>query len=62
MERIMEIKSQFDEVSFTHIYREFNHKAEKLLKEALTVQGHLSKNPKVASLWQLFLKLFFDNV
>jgi ribonuclease HI len=38
MDRIQVLKGDFDGVSFIHVYREFNHKADTLSKEALTVQ------------------------
>lgn len=38
MDRIQVLKGDFDGVSFIHVYREFNHKADTLSKQALTVQ------------------------
>jgi hypothetical protein len=38
MERILEIRELFEEVSFTHISREFNHKVGHLSNEALTLE------------------------
>jgi ribonuclease HI len=38
MDRIQVLKGDFDEIYFIHVYREFNHKAYTLSKEALTVQ------------------------
>jgi hypothetical protein len=36
--RIMEKKLIFEEVSFAHVYREFNHKIDELSKEALILE------------------------
>jgi hypothetical protein len=36
--RIMENKIVFEEVSFAHVYREFNHKVDQLSKEALILE------------------------
>jgi hypothetical protein len=37
--RIMENKLFFEEVSFAHVYREFNHKVDQLSKEALILEN-----------------------
>jgi ribonuclease HI len=62
MELCLEKKKIFEEISFSHVYREFNYKADKLSKEALILQeGHLieqefrdniplDENPKVTFL------------
>jgi ribonuclease HI len=43
LERILEIRALFEEVSFAHIFREFNHKVDHLSKEALALEeGMLS--------------------
>lgn len=36
--RVLEVKQHFDFISFTHIYREFNTKADSLSKDALSLQ------------------------
>jgi len=38
LDRIMENKVFFEEVLLVHIYKEFNHKANKLSKEALILE------------------------
>lgn len=38
LDRIMEKKLIFEEVSFAHVYREFNHKVDQLSKEALILE------------------------
>ena len=36
--RVLEVKLQFEFISFSHIYREFNSKADTLSKDALSLQ------------------------
>jgi hypothetical protein len=38
LDRIMEKKLIFEEVSFAHVYQEFNHKVDQLSKEALILE------------------------
>jgi hypothetical protein len=38
LDRIMENKLIFEEVSFAHVYGEFNHKVDHLSKEALVLE------------------------
>ena len=45
MERVLEKISHFEQISFAHIYRDFNHKVDQLSKEALGLQeGILLEN------------------
>lgn len=37
IQRVMEVKLQFEFISFSHVYREFNTKADSLSKEALSL-------------------------
>ena len=44
MNKVLEVKNGFNDISFHHIYREFNSKVNQLSKEALLLQkGFLSK-------------------
>jgi hypothetical protein len=38
MNIVQVLRGDFEEISFTHVYREFNHRVDTLSKEALTVQ------------------------
>jgi ribonuclease HI len=38
MNQVMEVKNRFEEISFNHIYREYNTKADQLSKETLLMQ------------------------
>jgi ribonuclease HI len=39
MEKITEVRSRFEDISFQHVFRELNKTADKLSKEALILQG-----------------------
>lgn len=41
MNQVLEVKNRLNELSFTHIYREFNTKADQLSEEAIAMKGEL---------------------
>lgn len=38
MDRIQKLKGEIEELTYIHIYTEFNHRADNLSKQAITVQ------------------------